>query len=140
VDAEGHYSVALPGAGKYLVVANAGGWAPLAQVFDFDGRTLQHNILLGKRLELSGTVSVGGRVVPGAVVTLLQATGEHVATTRTTDDGRYAFPLPPAGRYVVTMLHPETHQALAGKLAVDSRSVTLDLAEPAVEPGQPVRA
>jgi MFS family permease len=141
VDAEGNYSVALPGAGKYLVVANAGGWAPLAQVFDFDGRTLQQNFLLGKRLELSGAVSVGGRTVPGAMVSLLQATGEHVATTHTSDDGTYAFPLPPAGRYVVTMLHPVTHQALAGKLAVDSRSVTLDLAAPAVEEnsGKPAR-
>jgi MFS family permease len=142
VDAEGNYSVALPGAGKYLVVANAGGWAPLAQVFDFDGRTLQHNFLLGKRLELSGAVSVGGRAVPAAMVTLLQATGEHVATTHTSDDGTYAFPLPPAGRYVVTMLHPVTHQALAGKLAVDNRSVTLDLAAPfsGENTGEPVRA
>ncbi|GAC1500587.1 MAG: hypothetical protein NVS2B15_23090 [Pseudarthrobacter sp.] len=142
VDAEGNYSVALPGAGKYLVVANAGGWAPLAQVFDFDGRTLQHNLLLGKRLELSGAVSVGGRPVPGALVTLLQATGEHLAATHTTENGTYAFPLPPAGRYVVTMLHPVTHQAMAGKLAVDGRSATLDLAAPAVEEnsGEPVRA
>jgi hypothetical protein len=40
------------------------------------------------------------------------------------------------------MLHPVTHQALAGKLAVDNRSVTLDLAAPfsGENTGEPVRA
>jgi MFS family permease len=127
VDAEGNYSVALPGAGKYLMVANAGGWAPMAEVFDFDGLTLKQNFMLRERLELGGSVRAGGKSVAGAVVTLLEASGEHVATTRTDDDGGYAFPLPVIGRYVVTMLHPVTLQAVARKLAVDNRSVTLDL-------------
>ena len=35
--------------------------------------------------------------------------------------------LPAAGRYIVAMLHPVTHQAVARKLAVDNRSVTVDL-------------
>jgi hypothetical protein len=39
----------------------------------------------------------------------------------------YTLPLPAAGRYIVTMLHPVTHQAVARKLAVDNRSVTVDL-------------
>ncbi|QHK21123.1 MFS transporter [Pseudarthrobacter psychrotolerans] len=133
VDAEGNYSVALPGAGRYLMVANAGGWAPMAEVFDFDGLTLQQNFLLRDRLELSGSVSAGGEPVASAMVTLIQASGEHVATTRTDDDGGYAFPLPVAGRYVVTMLHPVTHGAVAKKLAIDNRSITLDFAAPPVE-------
>jgi MFS family permease len=128
VDSDGNYSVALPGAGKYLMVANAAGWAPMAEVFDFDGRTLQQNFHLDHRLELAGTATVGGAVLPGAVVTLLQASGEHVGTTSTDSRGRYALPLPLAGRYIVTLLHPETHQAMARKLAVDNRSVTADLA------------
>jgi MFS family permease len=130
VDTDGNYSVALPGAGKYLMVANAAGWAPMAEVFEFDGRTLRQNFLLQDRLELSGTASLDGERVSGAVVTLLQASGEHVATTRTDDDGVYTLPLPVAGRYVVTMLHPVSHQAVARKLAVDNRSVTVDLAAP----------
>jgi MFS family permease len=143
VDADGNYSVALPGAGKYLMVANAAGWAPMAEVFEFDGRTLQQNFLLQDRLDLSGSATVGGEAVSGAVVTLLQASGEHVATTRTDDDGGYAFPLPVAGRYIVAMLHPVTHQAMARKLAVDNRSVTVDLAAPLLEEqtaGEPVGA
>ena len=91
VDTDGNYSVALPGAGKYLMVANAAGWAPMAEVFDFDGRTLKQNFLLRDRLELGGTVTAGGESVAGAVVTLLEASGEHVATTRTDDDGAYAL-------------------------------------------------
>ncbi|MDQ0691342.1 MFS transporter [Arthrobacter sp. W4I7] len=132
VDTEGNYSVALPGAGKYLMVANAGGWAPMAEVFDFDGRTLNRNFLLGERLELGGSVMAGGKAVGGAMVTLLKASGEHVWTTRTDEDGVYAFPLPVLGRYVVTMLHPVTLLAVARKLAVDNRSVTLDFAAPSM--------
>ena len=128
VDSDGNYSVALPGAGTYLMVANAAGWAPMAEVFDFDGRTLQQNFHLENRLELAGTATAGGAVLPDAVVTLLQASGEHVATTRTDSEGRYSLPLPLAGRYIVTLLHPATHQAMARKLAVDNRSVTADLA------------
>jgi MFS family permease len=127
VDSDGNYSVALPGAGTYLMVANAAGWAAMAEVFDFDGRTLQQNFHLEDRLELAGTATVGGAVLPDAVVTLLQASGEHVATTRTDSGGRYSLPLPLAGRYIVTLLHPATHQAMARKLAVDNRSVTADL-------------
>ncbi|MCU1436253.1 MAG: transporter [Pseudarthrobacter sp.] len=133
VDTEGNYSVALPGAGKYLMVANAAGWAPMAEVFDFDGRTLTQNFMLRERLELGGSVVAGGTPVASAMVTLLEASGEHLATTRTDDNGMYAFPLPLAGRYVVTMLHPATLQAVARKLAVDNRSVTLDFAAPPVE-------
>ncbi|MEN8585019.1 MFS transporter [Burkholderia sp. RS01] len=143
VDTEGNYSVALPGAGKYLMVANAAGWAPMAEVFDFDGRTLQQNFLLHDRLELSGTATLGAEPVARAVVSLLQASGEHVATTTTDDDGVYRLPLPAAGRYIVTMLHPVNHQAMARKLAVDNRSVTVDLRAPLREPqnaGEPVRA
>ncbi|MEW1811977.1 MFS transporter [Pseudarthrobacter phenanthrenivorans] len=133
VDAEGNYSVALPGVGRYLMVANAGGWAPMAEVFDFDGRTLQQNFLLRDRLQVSGRVSVGGASVSEAVVTLLEAGGGHVGTTRTDGNGGYAFPLPVAGRYVLTMLHPMTQETLAQKVTVDIRSIRLDFPTPPAE-------
>ncbi|WP_142060188.1 MFS transporter [Pseudarthrobacter sp. B4EP4b] len=133
VDAEGNYSVALPGAGRYLMVANAGGWAPIAEVFDFDGRTLQQNFLLRDRLQVGGKVSAGGASVSGAVVTLLEAGGGYVGTTRTDGNGGYVFPLPVAGRYVLTMLHPAIQEAMAQKVTVDTRSITLDFTAPRVE-------
>jgi acyl-coenzyme A thioesterase PaaI-like protein len=115
------------------MVANAAGWTPMAEVFEFDGRTVEHNFQLRNRLMISGTASRGGHAIGGAVVALLEAGGGYIATTRTGEDGAYAFPLPLAGRYVVTMLHPLTEQAMGQKLAVDNRSVTLDFVAPAAE-------
>ncbi|MFB9859493.1 MFS transporter [Paenarthrobacter aurescens] len=132
VNVEGNYSVALPGAGRYLMVANAAGWAPMTEVFDFDERSLQQNFFLRDRLKIGGTVSAGRKPVAGAVVTLQEAGGGHVGTTRTDEDGGYAFPLPAPGRYLITMLHPATHAAMAQKLAVDNCSMTLDFAAPTV--------
>jgi MFS family permease len=128
VDTDGQYSLAVPGAGRYLLVINAAGWAPDARVFDFDGHTLQHDLTLGEQLTLSGQVSDGGAPVPGAVVTLLHAGGEHAASVEADDAGRYEVPLPAAGRYIVSVLHPQTLGASARKLTVDNRSVTLDVA------------
>lgn len=128
VDADGRYSVAVPGPGKYLLVVNAAGWAPEADVFEFDGVTLKQDFTLGQQLTLSGRATVGADPIGGAVVAVLKGGGEHVASVMTDEDGRYSLPLPPAGRYIVSMLHPETHQATARKLALDNRSVQLDLA------------
>ncbi|WP_240484430.1 MFS transporter [Pseudarthrobacter sulfonivorans] len=136
VDNEGNYSVALPGVGKYLLVANAAGWAPIAEVFEFDGRVLKQDFRLQDRLSLAGTATAGGTPVPAAVIALLQASGEYVATTQSDKLGRYAFPLPMPGRYILTMLHPVTHQAAARKLAVDNRSVSADLEVGLASPGR----
>ncbi|UVJ39322.1 MFS transporter [Arthrobacter sp. CJ23] len=140
VDADGRYSLAVPGAGKYLLIVNAVGWTPAAHVFDFDGVTLQRDFTLQDQLTLSGQATHGGEPAAGAVVSLLHASGEHVASVETGDDGRYSVPLPPAGRYIVSMLHPETHEATARKLTVDNRSVTLDLAVSPAAPGPLVNA
>jgi MFS family permease len=137
VDSDGRYSVAVPGAGKYLLVVNAAGWTPEAHVFDFDGVTLQQDFTLGNQLTLSGLATSGDVPVVAAVVSLMQGGGEHVTSVETDPDGRYSMPLPPAGRYIVSMLDPETHQATARKLALDNRSVTLDLAVRAA-PADPV--
>jgi Carboxypeptidase regulatory-like domain len=140
VDADGRYSLAVPGAGKYLLIVNSAGWTPAAHVFDFDGVTLQKDLTLEDQLTLSGLATSGGEPAAGAVVTLLLGGGEHVRSVEAGDDGRYSMPLPPAGRYVVSMLHPETHQATARKLTVDNRSVTLDLAVAAPALGPMVNA
>lgn len=67
------------------------------------------------------------------MVTLLEASGGYVDTTLSDSDGAYAFPLPLAGRYIVTMVNPATYEAMARKLAVENRSLTVDLAAPRVE-------
>jgi MFS family permease len=126
VDGEGFYSVAIPGAGEYLMVINTAGWAPLAKVVRLNSGSLRQDFLLHKQDEIAGTVSDGGGPITGAVVTLLEAGGRHVSTTRTDNSGKYDFPLPVAGRYLLTMLHPINHHAVARKLAVDNSSVRLD--------------
>ena len=106
-DSNGDYSVVLPGPGRYLVLANAQGWTPRAEVLEFlDANTRQH-ITLTDQLTLSGTVSRGGAPIGGALVTLSEAAGEVVGSVRADDAGRYCMPLPAAGRYIVTMLEPD---------------------------------
>lgn len=128
VDADGRYSLAVPGAGKYLLIVNSAGWTPAAHVFDFDGVNLQRDLTLEDQLTLTGLATYDGEPAAGAVVSLLLGGGEHVRSVEAGDDGRYSLPLPPAGRYVVSMLHPATNEAMARKLTVDNRSVTVDLA------------
>ena len=42
-DNDGKYSVVLPGPGHYLVLANAAGWVPRAEVLEFvDETSRQH--------------------------------------------------------------------------------------------------
>lgn len=130
VDAQGNYSVALPRIGEYLMVANAAGWAPLAEVFEFRPETAHRNFTLRTRLEITGTVSDARGGMAGAVVTLLETNGGYVGTTHTGDDGKYAFQLPAVGRYLVAVLHPASRLAMAQKLAVDNRSMRLDFTTP----------
>jgi EmrB/QacA subfamily drug resistance transporter len=130
-DTEGRYSVVLPGPGKYLVLANAQGWAPRAEVFEFiDDKSRQH-LNLTDRLTLSGRVTSGGHPVPQALVTVSEATGEVFGSVRTDESGVYCMPLPPVGRYIATMLEPTTFQAFARKFVLDVRSEVVDIDAPA---------
>lgn len=47
----------------------------MADVFEFDGLTVQHNFLLRDRLKITGEVRSGPEGIAGAVVTLLEGTG-----------------------------------------------------------------
>jgi MFS family permease len=80
-DNEGNYSVVLPGPGRYLVLANALGWAPHAQVLEFVDENTRQHITLTEQLTLSGRGCRGGRPLVGALITLSAATGEMVPAT-----------------------------------------------------------
>ncbi len=142
-DNEGNYSVVLPGPGKYLVLANALGWAPHAEVLEFVDENTRQHITLTEQLTLSGTARRGGRPVAGALITLSAATGEMVRSARADAGGRYCMPLPEAGRYIVTMLEPDTMLAHARKVVLDVRSAVVDVDAPALQAavaGDPDRA
>ncbi len=143
-DHSGAYSVALPGPGSYLVLANAQGWSPTAQVIEFARRadlTGLPEITLADRLTLSGLVTHGTRPVPRALVSLSEASGASVSSMRADEHGRWCMPLPPPGRYVVAVLAPDSRTAAARKVVLDARSSVVDVRIPEVAGGdQPAAA
>lgn len=126
-DFDGHFALAYPRDGRYLMVATARGWAPKVLVTDLTGECGPVKVLLDDRLTVHGTVTLDERPVAGATVTMFEGTGEHAGHTTTDPHGRYEFPLPPSGLYLVAAAIPETGQADAAKVQVVAESVTADL-------------
>ena len=126
VDNEGVYSIVLPGPGRYVVVSSADGWAPRSDVFDFtDADTLQH-VRLAERLSLSGVVTRSGEPMTSATLWLTRPTGESVGTARTDASGRYLFPLPAAGWYILTAVDPDSDHAQSHQFLMGAQSTTLN--------------
>lgn len=132
-DHDGRYSIALPGPDRYLVLANAQGWAPQARVMAVGERGPLPEITLTEQLTLSGRVCRGGAGVPRALVSISEATGAFVESLTTGPDGSWCLPLPTPGRYVVTALAPDTLSTAARKVVLDARSAVVELEVP-VEP------
>lgn len=126
-DFDGHFSLAFPHDGRYLMVTTARGWAPRVLVTDLAGEGDTVQVLLDDRLTVHGTVRLDGRPVAGATVTMFVGTGEHTGHTTTDPVGRYEFPLPEAGLHLVAAAVPETGEAGAEKVQVMAESVCADL-------------
>lgn len=127
-DFEGHFSLALPADGRYLLVGTARGRAPRVMVADLTGDCSPVELLLDERLSVSGVVTREGNPVEGATVTMFHGMGEHVGHTQTDAEGRYDFPLPPSGLYLVAAAVPQTGEAHAEKVQVMAEAVTCDIA------------
>ncbi|SDB84877.1 Major Facilitator Superfamily protein [Sanguibacter gelidistatuariae] len=125
-DNGGELSVVLPGAGRYLVVASADGWAPQSQVVDLSD-TAPLRITLGERLTLSGRAMLDGAGFEGCLVVLTSTGGEHLASTRSGPDGSYELTLPAGGRYLLTMLDPAARRTRTRQIVVLAQSVVVDL-------------
>ncbi|NIR34788.1 MAG: carboxypeptidase regulatory-like domain-containing protein, partial [Actinobacteria bacterium] len=130
VDSAGDFSIAVPGAGRYLVVTAAEGWTPESRLADLAAETEIEPIVLRERLTLAGTVNDPYGPVDGAVVALTQQSGEVVGTARSGTDGRYEMPLPPNGRYVLTAVTPAGATA-ASAVTVWGATRTMDFDLPA---------
>lgn len=126
-DNTGRYSVVLPGPGTYVVIANTVGWAPEAAVFDFSGGEVEQHLTLTHELTVSGTITSDGHPAAGALVALSEAMGKQVGSTHCDDEGRYAFQLPPIGRYVFTAYDPRTGAAHARKVSLTIESEVVDI-------------
>lgn len=129
-DQDGRYSIALPGPDRYLVLANAQGWAPTARVMAVGAQGSLPEITLTDQLTLSGRVTRDDTGVPGALVSISEAAGAFVESLTTGPDGRWCLPLPTPGRYVVTALAPDTLATAAHKVVLDARSAVVDLQVP----------
>lgn len=129
-DHEGHFTAALPGPGRYVVVANAGGWAPRSQCVDFSGGDTEHDLELLDQLSLEGLVERSGHPVGNALVTLNAGVGDFVAATRTDADGHYVLDLPPTGTYIVTGVAPGGEATASVKAILRARSERVDIALP----------
>ncbi len=106
-DSEGRFTAAIPGPGDYLVVTAADGWRPRTRLVTLDDESELPPLVLRDRLTLEGSITdTGGLPVCGALVVLTRHTGEAVNTARTDHEGRYEFPRPANGRYVLSVVSP----------------------------------
>lgn len=133
VDNDGNFKVVIPSPGRYLALANAAGWIPQAGVVEIVDAVSREDIVLRGQLCVSGQARRGGSPIAGALISLNPASGGVVTSIRTDESGRYSIPLPVAGRYIVTMLEPDTQTAHARKVALDVNSVVVDFDLPKVK-------
>ncbi|MEV0106440.1 MFS transporter [Nocardia sp. NPDC050799] len=130
VDSAGHFSVAVPGPGRYLLVTAADGWTPDSRLVDIDTGGRIDAIVLKERLMMAGTVVDASGPVDGVNVVLTRHTGEAVGTTRTGATGDYQLPLPQNGRYIITAFTSSSSTARAITIWGSARNFDLELLEP----------
>ncbi|MEU0409881.1 MFS transporter [Streptomyces griseorubiginosus] len=100
---DGRYGLAAPGSGSYVLIAAAGGHQPQAVSVTVGERPVELDIVLGGAAgRLTGRVrTADGTPVPDAAVTLTDAHGEVVATTRSGPEGTYVVTELLAGEYTL---------------------------------------
>jgi len=101
----------------------------------------------GTRSSLSGTVTSGGKPLPGVTVTISSPALQGIRTAITGDGGGYDFPSLPPGQYTVTMelegmqkvtkkltlqLANEAHSDADLKVSAVAEAITVTAAAPAV--------
>lgn len=124
---EGQFTAALPGPGRYVVVANAAGWVPSSHLVSFSEGTTEHDVALHERLSLSGVVASGETAVAGALVSLSAGAGDFIAATHTDELGGYTLDLPPVGTYVLTAASAHSETAASVKVILRARTERVDI-------------
>ncbi len=130
VDSAGHFSIAVPGPGRYLLVTAAEGWTPDSRLVNIEADGRIDAIVLKERLMMAGTVIDASGPVEGVHMVLTRQTGEAVATTTTGAIGDYQLPLPQNGRYIITAFTSSSSTAQAITIWGSARHVDLELAKP----------
>lgn len=130
-DNDGRWSLVLPGAGEYLVVYGAEGWAARSELRQLSPDS-PSVLRIDQRLTVAGVVSRGGWPVDDALVVLTDAAGESVGATRTDEEGHYELGLPPLGRYVLTALDPRTGTAESEDVVISAQRRRFNVVMPEV--------
>jgi len=120
-DNEGRWSVVLPGAGEYMVIYAAEGWAARSELRDLSPANTPV-LEIDERLTVAGVVSRGGWPIEDALVVLTEAvSGESVGATKTDGQGHYELGLPPLGRYVLTALDRRSGMAESEDVVISAQ-------------------
>ncbi|MFC7220384.1 MFS transporter [Streptomyces polyrhachis] len=99
---DGRFLLSAPDPGAYTLIAAAGGRQPQAVTVSVGERPVEVDLVLGGAGRLTGRIAAAGGVPLAEVnVTLADARGEVVASTRTDADGHYAIGELPAGEYTL---------------------------------------
>ncbi|MET7473360.1 DHA2 family efflux MFS transporter permease subunit [Streptomyces sp. NPDC005648] len=101
---DGRYALSTPGSGAYVLIGAAGGHQPQAVTVTVGDRPVELDIVLGGAGTLTGQVrTADGTPVRDAAVTLTDAHGEVVATTRSGHEGGYTITELVAGEYTLAV-------------------------------------
>jgi hypothetical protein len=143
--ADGGYTFERLMAGSYVLTAQSHDHRPLARSVEVaESGALACDLALTGGGRLTGTVVAAsdGRGVREATVALVDAEGQVVATTGTTEDGDYLFDNLSAGRYTLTAAGytPVALGVVVEEDAVSAVQITLGTPADSLEPGHSLPA
>jgi EmrB/QacA subfamily drug resistance transporter len=125
---DGRYALSTPGNGSYVLIAAAGGHQPQAVSVTVGQHPVELDVVLGGAGRLAGTVHTSdGAPVRDAIVTLTDARGDVIATTRTTRDGTYLLTDLISGEYTLATTAPAYRPAALPVSVQPSRETRQDI-------------
>ncbi|MET0693391.1 MAG: MFS transporter [Propionibacteriaceae bacterium] len=132
-DNEGHYRLPLQHGGSLLLIVAATGLAPTAILVAVTDQPLVRDITLVGRSAITGRVlkndpeSERSLGVADALITLTDAHGQVIGSTRSGADGGYSFEGLVAGSYVLTAQGSDPRPLARGVEVSESGAVACDL-------------
>ncbi|NIZ89712.1 MFS transporter [Kineococcus rubinsiae] len=132
---DGRFELAVPTGGTYLLITAAPQLAPHATLVAVADRPVTQDVRLAGRSTVTGRVLAPTAqdpadtvpVVPGALVSLTDATGHVVATSTTDGSGTYEFSSLAGGAYVLAAQATRHRPTAVGVDLGDDSASTLDL-------------
>ena len=126
-DDHGHYSVVLPGDGRYVLVATQRSWRPVSLVLSFPGEPAAKDIRFQERLLLTGKVLHNDRPLADSLVILVRPPDETSVAARSDAGGNYELPLPRPGMYVLTVVEPDGVTTHSRRVSLPAPNTVIDV-------------